>query len=335
MKGSLMPPLFGYVASHEQFPVPLLLDTTVLAEQAGFEAMWASDHFHPWQDTQGHAGHAWVTLAALTQRTQRLVLGTGVTCPTFRNNPAIAAQAFASLGVLAPGRIFLGVGTGEALNEVPTGGGWGRYAERSARLVEAITIIRALWDQDWVSYHGTYHHIEQARLFDKPTQPVPIYVAASGPKSGFLAGQHGDGLVTVGGIFGDQGQRVLEAFDAGARAAGKDPTALAKLVEVFAVVGDEDAALPGARLWQFSGAIDGLFEVADPREIRRLAEERTTPRAVLKSWIVSPDPAVHAAALSALAQQGFTHIFVHAPQEDQHRFIEVYGNEVLPAVRRS
>ncbi len=107
-----MPPVFGYVASHEQFPVPLLLETTVLAEQAGFEAMWASDHFHPWQDNQGHAGHAWVTLGALTQRTRTLVLGTGVTCPTFRNNPAVVAQAFASLGVLAPGRIFLGVGTG-------------------------------------------------------------------------------------------------------------------------------------------------------------------------------------------------------------------------------
>jgi TAT-translocated FGD2 family F420-dependent dehydrogenase len=325
---------FGYVASHEQFPVPLLLETTVLAEQAGFDAMWASDHFHPWQDNQGHAGHAWVTLAALTQRTRSLVLGTGVTCPTFRNNPANVAHAFASLGVLAPGRIFLGVGTGEALNEVPTGGGWGRYAERAARMIEAIAIIRGLWTGDWVSYQGKYYKIEQARLFDLPAQPVPIYIAAGGPKSGYVAGQHGDGLVTVGGVFGEQGQKVLAEFENGARAAGKDPAGMAKVVEIFAVVGDEQTALPGARLWQFCGAIEGLFEVADPREIRRIAEERTTPQAVLESWIVSPDPDVHVAALTALARQGFTHVFVHAPQEDQHRFIEVYGTAVLPAVRR-
>jgi TAT-translocated FGD2 family F420-dependent dehydrogenase len=330
-----MPTAFGYVASHEQFPVPLLLDTTVLAEQAGFDAMWASDHFHPWQDTQGHAGHAWISLAALTQRTRSLILGTGVTCPTFRNNPAVVAHAFASLGVLAPGRVFLGVGSGEALNEVPTGGGWGRYAERSARLVEAITIIRALWEEEWVSFHGRYYQIEQARIFDKPPQRVPIYVAAGGPKSGQLAGRHGDGLVTVGGVFGDQGQTVLAAFEEGARAAGKDPATMAKLVEIFAVLGDEEVALPGARLWQFSGAIDGLFEVPDPREIRRIAEERTTPQAVVKSWIVSPDPDVHAAALTEIARHGFTIIFIHAPQEDQHRFIEVYGSAVLPAVRRA
>ena len=330
-----MTPLFGYIAAHEQFAVPRLLETTILAEQAGFDAMWASDHFHPWQDNQGHAGHAWVTLAALTQRTTSLLLGTGVTCPTFRNNPAIVAQAFASLGVLAPGRVFLGLGTGEALNERPTGGGWGPYAERAERLVEAIAIIRSLWEQDWVSFDGRYHRIEQARLFDKPPAPIPIYVAAGGPKSARLAGQYGDGLVTVGGIFGDRGERVLGAFEEGARAAGKDPSRMARLVEVFVVVGDAQTALPGARLWQFSGAIEGLFEIADPREIRRVAEQRTTPERVLASWIVSPDPAVHVAALLELAGQGFTHIFLHAPQEDQERFIAVYGGEVLPAVRRA
>src|SRR5579885_1653737 len=280
-----MTPLIGYVASHEQFPVPYLIEMTVLAEQAGFDAMWASDHFHPWQDNQGHAGHAWITLAALTQRTSRLLLGTGVTCPTYRNNPAIVAQAFASLSVLAPGRVYLGVGTGEALNEVPTGGGWGGYKERAARLTEAISIIRALWDGEWVSYQGRYHQITNARLFDKPSQPVPIYVAAGGPKSGRLAGQYGDGLVTVGGIFGEQGRAVIDAFEQSAREAGKDPARMARLVEMFAVVGDERTALPGARLWQFSGAIDGLFDVADPREIRRIAEERTTPEAVLRHWV--------------------------------------------------
>jgi len=149
-----MPLQIGYVAAHEQFPGPELVEYGVLAEQAGFDIMWASDHFHPWQHNQGHATQAWLTLAALGQRTQRIVMGTGVTCPTYRYNPAIVAQTFASLGVFYPGRVFLGVGTGEALNEAPSGGGWGPYKERAARLREALTLIERLWTEDWVTYRG-------------------------------------------------------------------------------------------------------------------------------------------------------------------------------------
>jgi TAT-translocated FGD2 family F420-dependent dehydrogenase len=329
-----MSAMIGYVAPHEQFPVPLLLETAVLAEQAGFDATWASDHFHPWQDNQGHSGHAWLTLAALTQRTRTLLMGTGVTCLSFRNNPAIVAQAFATLGILAPGRVFLGAGTGEAVNEVPPGGGWGPYAERAARMVEAITIIRSLWEGEWVSYQGTYHHVVQARIFDKPALPVPIYVAASGPKSARLAGTHGDGLIFAG--TGEERARlVTAAFEESARAAGKDPARMPRLTEFFAVLGDQEAALRCARLWQFNGAIESLFGVADPREIRRLAEERTTPQAASRNWVISRDPAVHADALTRLIDQGFTHVFVHSPQEDQARFVEVYGREVLPLVRKA
>jgi TAT-translocated FGD2 family F420-dependent dehydrogenase len=243
-----MQPAIGYIAAHEQFPVARLIETTVLAEQAGFDMMWASDHFHPWQDNQGHAGHAWVTLAALTQRTSRITLGTGVTCPTYRNNPAIVAQAFATLSQLAPGRVFLGVGTGEALNEVPTGGGWGNYAERAERLVEAITVIRALWTEEWVTFAGRYHQVEMAHLFDKPPMPVPIYVAAGGPKTARLAGRHGDGVITVGGIFGKKGHQVTTAFAAGAQEAGKDPQSMPRLIEVFAVLGSRETAVQSARL---------------------------------------------------------------------------------------
>src|SRR5947209_17064388 len=140
----------SFVLSQEQFFITQLLELGIAAEQAGFDAVWASDHFHPWQDNQGHAGFAWATLAALGQRTARIALGTGVTCPTYRYNPAIVAQGFASLSLLYPGRVFLGVGTGEAMNEVPTGGGWGPYSERAARLVEAVRVIRRLWTGEWV-----------------------------------------------------------------------------------------------------------------------------------------------------------------------------------------
>jgi F420-dependent hydroxymycolic acid dehydrogenase len=165
----------GLALSHEQFPLPQLVELGVQAEQAGFAAVWASDHFEPWQDNLGHCGLAWVTLAALGQRTQRLLLGTGVTCPSYRYRPQLVAQAFASLGLLSPGRVFLGVGAGEAVNEVPGGGGWGDYKERTARLEEAVTLIRRLWTGEWVSHQGRYYPVEQARLYDVPSPPVPIY----------------------------------------------------------------------------------------------------------------------------------------------------------------
>lgn len=330
-----MQPQIGFVAPHEQFSVPHLIDLTVLAEQAGFDAMWASDHFHPWQDNQGHAGHAWVTLSALTQRTNRILMGTGVTCPSFRNNPAIVAQAFSTISQLAPGRVFLGVGTGEALNEVPTGGGWGTYGERAERMVEAISIIRALWERDWVSFEGKYFRVVDAHLFDKPAQPIPIYVAAGGPRSARLAGMHGDGLVTVGGIYLESEHKVAAAFEEGALAAGKNPAAMPRLLEVYAVVGGAQEAREGGRLWQFAGAIDGMLDVADPRRIREIAEERTTPEKVFANWLVSTDPAAHVEALVSHARQGFTHIFMHVPNNDQERFIDFYGQHVLPAVSKA
>src|SRR5690348_10631884 len=143
-------PRVGFVLAHEQFPAPRLVELGVSAEQAGFDELWTSDHFHPWQDNQSHAGQAWITLAALGQRTHSVRFGTGVTCPTFRYRPPIVAQAFASLGVFYPGRVFLGVGSGEALNEQPAGGGWADAHERSERMREAVEVIRKLWTGQWV-----------------------------------------------------------------------------------------------------------------------------------------------------------------------------------------
>src|SRR5258708_31762012 len=181
--------VIGLALSHEQFPLPQLVELGVQAEQAGFAAVWASDHFEPWQDNQGHSGLAWVTLAALGQRTRRILLGTGVTCPSYRYRPQIVAQAFASLGLLSPGRVFLGVGAGEALNEIPGGGGWGDYEERAARMGEAGTLMRRPWTGAWGSPPGGYYPGEQARLYCSPSPPVPIYVSALGPKSLAPAGK--------------------------------------------------------------------------------------------------------------------------------------------------
>jgi TAT-translocated FGD2 family F420-dependent dehydrogenase len=325
-------PVIGYAASHEQFAASDLIEYAVLAERAGFDALWTSDHFHPWQDNQGHCGHAWITLAAMGQRTERLLLGTGITCPIYRYNPAEIAHAFASLGVLYPSRVFLGVGTGEALNEVPAGGGWGPYRERADRLAEAITLIRRLWTEDWVTFEGRYYRLQGAKLYDKPSQPIPIYVAAGGPTSARLAGQHGDGWITGPATLGRQ--NTVRAFEEGVLASGRDPGALPKLVEPFVVVGGREEALEAARLWQFHPIEDKVRDWWDPRQIQRYAEENSSPERVMQQWIISADPQAHVDVIRRVVDAGATHVFVHPAQSDQRRFIDFYGAEVLPALRR-
>ncbi|MHB8575049.1 MAG: TIGR03557 family F420-dependent LLM class oxidoreductase [Dehalococcoidia bacterium] len=320
----------GYCGSHEQWPAPRLVELAAAAERAGFDAAWVSDHFHPWQDNQGHAGHAWITLATMAQQTTRLTLGTGVTCPTYRFRPAEVAHAFASLAAFAPGRIFLGVGTGEALNELPAGGGWGPYRERAERLVEAIDIIRRLWTGNWVSHRGTYYAVEGAKLYDPPPAPVPIYVAASGPKSLALAGTYGDGLITDPGTARDPEK--LAIFTEAARKAGKDPAALPKLVELYVTVGTRQDALAVAPLWQFGPAAGKLVNLPDPREIERRAMTLTTPDEVISRWVVSEDPEVHVAALRELETAGVTDVYIHSAQPDQQAVIDFYAKQVRPRI---
>jgi TAT-translocated FGD2 family F420-dependent dehydrogenase len=322
----------GYVLSHEQFPQPELLEIGVAAEQAGFDMLWTSDHIHPWQDNQGHAGHAWITLAALGQRTKRIPFGTGVTCPTYRYHPSVVAHAFASLGVLYPGRVFLGVGSGEALNEQAATGAWGDYGERACRFVEAVELIKALWTGEAVTHRGAYYTTEALKLYELPPQPVPIYMAAEGPKSMHLAGRYGDGLIT-------DGQTALEpemrqAFEAGASEAGRDGKAMPVHAEIFVYVGTEQEAEPVAKQWRFlPKAWSDYVDIADPRQIDRRAQQEVPLQDVLKMWTVSPDPEQHIKKLQELIAGGVTHIYVHAGNQDQPRAIQFYRDQVLPKVR--
>lgn len=324
-------PFLGYHCAAEQFPAAELVEYAVAAEAVGFQGVTVADHFHPWQDNQGHAGHAWMMLSAIGARTERLLVGTGVTCPTYRYHPAQVAHAFATLGLLYPGRVFLGVGTGEAVNEAPAGG-WGPYRERAERLVEAIRLIRRLWTEDWVDFDGRYYQVRGAKLYDKPAQPIPIYVAASGVRSARIAAQEGDGWITDHETL-RRGDAVKQAFEETACAAGKDLDALPRIVELWAVVGEREEALEAARRWQFLLSFPQVVDVPDPRAVQRLAEERATPERVLEGWVVSTDPADHVAAVRELAAAGATHLFLHSPQDDQRRAIDFYGRHVLPAVR--
>ena len=326
-------PFIGYHAAHEQYTASELVQFAVAAEEAGFDGLWVSDHFHPWQENQGHAGQAWITLAAIGQQTERLLLGTGVTCPTYRYHPAMVAHAFATLAGLYPGRVFLGVGIGEAINEFPFAG-YGPYRERVARLVEAITLIRRLWSGDWVDFEGRYYRAKGAKLYDRPPQPIPIYVAAFGPKSARMAGEHGDGWITNAEVIRWLPQS-YQGFREGARAAGKDPDRIPKLAELFVVAGDQAEALEAARPWLFAAIALEALSIPDPREVQRLAEERSSPDQIVPRWIVSPEPEAHVEAVRWLAEKGMTHIFIHGPQRDQRRLIRFYGEQVIPTLKRS
>ncbi|WP_093261215.1 F420-dependent hydroxymycolic acid dehydrogenase [Saccharopolyspora shandongensis] len=317
----------GLVLGHEQFRTPELVSLAERAEQSGFGYLWASDHLQPWQDNEGHSMFAWLTLALVSQRTRWIPFGTGVTCPFYRYHPSVVAQAFASLALLAPGRVFLGVGTGEAVNEQAGTGHYGRYAERRDRMVESIGLIRQLWTGQRISFRGRYFQTDQLRLYDVPDRPPPLYVAAGGPKSAYVAGQYGDGWITEAGSATDP--KLRAAFADGARAAGKDSDAMPKWAELFAVVGDQGVIDRAAEKWRFVAA--GGIDQPNPVAIQQAAQ-RVQLSAVTANWATGTDPAAHVGAVQRLVDAGVTP-FLRFPQDDPAQAVEFYGAQVLPKLR--
>ncbi len=327
--GSLHTPTMGFMLPHEQFTVPQLVELGEAAEQAGFGLLATSDHLQPWQANEGHAGEAWVTMGALGQRTHRAWIGPTVTCPSFRYNPAVVAQAFATLSLLTPGRIFLGVGSGEALNEQAAVGSWPNWEERSERLIEATELIRQLWGGEQVEHKGKYYNVN-AKLYDRPAKPIPLLMAANGPKAMRRAGQYADGLITDPKTW----KQYKSEFESGAQAAGKDASKMPVLVELFVVVGSENEAKASAELWRFiPKAFKTYYNVRDPQEIQKRAEAELPLEKVYGDWPVSADPQVHVKAVTELFQSGVTIVNVHSGQTNQKHVIEFYGKEVLPKVK--
>jgi G6PDH family F420-dependent oxidoreductase len=268
-------------------------------------------------------------MSAIGQRTNRVWIGPTVTCPTFRYNPAVVAEAFASLSLLYPGRIFLGVGSGEALNEQAAIGSWPKWPERSERLIEATEIIRKLWTGEQVAHTGKYYNVN-ARLYDPPTVPIPLLIAANvGPKAMYRSGQFGDGLVTDPETW----KKHKPEFEKGAKDAGKDPKQMPVLVELFVVVGDENDAKTSAELWRFlPKAFKAYFDIRDPQAIQNQATADLPLEKVYAKWPISADPDVHAKALVEQFKSGATIVNVHSGQADQKHVIEFYGKHVLPRV---
>ena len=328
--GRLRKGMFSFMLGHEQFTVPQIVMTGAMASRAGFEVLSTSDHLQPWQANEGHAGSAWVSMGALGAQAPRSWMGTTVTCPTLRYNPAVVAEAFASLSLLYPGRVFLGVGSGEALNEQAATGVWPKWEERWDRLIEAIDVIRQLWTGKDVSHSGKYYNV-QARLYDPPAQPIPLLTAANGRKSMRLAGLHGDGLITDPETW----KQHKDEWTGGAREAGKNPDDMPVLVEQFAVVGGESEAQRSAELWRFiPKAFKGYYNIADPAKIQQRAETQLSFEQVTKGWTVSTDPAKHIAKARELFDSGVSIVNIHSGQADQKSVIDFYGDHVLPAFRQ-
>ncbi len=321
--------IVGYMLAHEQFPVPELVQIGSDAAQAGFGALATSDHLQPWQANEGHSGQAWVTLGSVGSRAPSSWIGTTVTCPTMRYNPAVVAEGFASLSLLYPGRVFLGVGSGEALNEEAAIGGWPKWPERWERLVEAIDVIRALWSGQEVRHQGKYYNVN-ARLYDPPPQPIPLLTAANGRKSMRLAGQFGDGLITDPKTWKEHKSEWQDA----ASKAGKNPGRMPVLVEQFVVVGDENDARQAAELWRFiPKAFKKYYNNPSPVAIEQQADQQLPLDQVFADWAVGTDPSVHIDKINELFDSGATIVNIHSGQPDQRRVIAFYAEQVLPNFR--
>jgi len=307
------------------------LDYAVAAEKAGFEEIWCSDHFHPWFHTNAHAGFAWVWIASAAERTRKARIGTGVTCPILRYNPAIVAQAFATLGVMYPGRIFLGLGTGEAMNEMPVGHNWPNFKERVRRLEEAVKVIKLLWADKFVSFRGQYYKLRKANLYTKPDPPVPLLLAASGGTVAELAGRLADGLITI--PFPETHYRnvLFPAFERAAQAAGRDPSKLEKAVETYVSYdSDYDKALASTRCWAGT-AVPGMFKwpIYDPHEIEDIGK-LVGDRQLAEQWLIGTKPEEHIKHIEKLIRCGFTSVHITSSSPNEPATIEMYAKHVLP-----
>jgi coenzyme F420-dependent glucose-6-phosphate dehydrogenase len=309
----------GYALSCEEHDPSQLVENAARAEEAGFRFAVISDHYHPWTDRQGHSPFVWSVIGAIARATSRVAVGTGVTCPTVRIHPAVVAQAAATSAAMMPGRFFLGVGSGENLNEHIVGDRWPSADIRQDMLKEAVEIIRQLWQGGFQSYEGAYYMVENARLYTLPDEAPAIVVAAAGPKAAELAAEIGDGLV---GTAPDK--ELIEAFNA----AGGGGPIYGQITVCWAR--DEATARRTAHEWWPNAAIKGELgqELPLPRHFEQAAES-VTEDAVAEAVICSPDPERHLEGIRNYIDAGYTHVYVHQVGPDQEGFFDFYANEVL------
>ena len=326
----------GYKASAEQFGPRELVELGVRAESVGLDSVWVSDHLQPWRHEGGHAPHALTALTAIGERTERVVLGTSVLTPTFRYNPAVLAQQLATLALLNPGRVVLGVGTGEALNEISVGlPEWPDFKERWARLREAVRLMRELWAGERVTFEGDHYRTVDATIYDRPEGGVPIWVAAGGPQMARYAGRVGDGFICTSGKGMDlYTDRLLPAVDEGRAASAEPARAFTRMIEIkLSYAATREEAMEDTRFWApLSLSAEEKHRLDDPVEMAAAAD-RLPIEQVASRWIVATTPEEVVDAVRPYVDAGFDHLVVHGPGHDQERFLADLGEHVVPALR--
>jgi coenzyme F420-dependent glucose-6-phosphate dehydrogenase len=324
----------GYKASAEQFGPRQLLDFAISAENHGFDSVWTSDHYQPWRHTDGHAPNALVWLGAAAAATQRVILGTSVLTPSFRYNPAIVAQAFATLGMLAPDRVVLGVGTGESLNEVVVGVEWPDQKERFRRLKESVVLIQQLFREDFVNFEGEFYKTHNATIYDKPDTPVPVFIAGSGPAASRLAGRIADGYISTSGKPAElYTEKLLPAVTDGMEKAERAASDVEMMIEMkVSFDSDRARAMEDTKIWA-ALALSGeqKMGVEDAREMEKLA--KGVEDVAHRRWLVSDDPEEHVEQIRPYLDWGFNHLVFHFPGDDQERAMTQYAEHVLPRLR--
>jgi coenzyme F420-dependent glucose-6-phosphate dehydrogenase len=315
---------FGYALSSEEHPPNDLVRNARLAEGVGFTFALVSDHYHPWLDEQGHSPFVWSVIGGIAHATERLRLGTGVTCPTIRIHPAIIAQAAATSAAMLPGRFFLGLGTGENLNEHILGDKWPVPDERLEMLEEAIEVIRLLWEGGYQTFRGDFYDVEQARLYTLPDEPPPIVVAAAKPLAADVAGRSGDGLVSTA-----PDAELVEGY----RGAGGDGPCYAQITVCWAASEDE-AKQTAHRVWPNSALKGDLGqELPLPLHFEQ-AVENVSPEDVAETIVCGPDVERYAEHVQQYVDGGFDHIYFHQVGRDQKGFFRFWQEQLGPRLRR-
>lgn len=319
----------GYAMSSEEHAPLDLVRNARRAEEAGFTFALISDHFHPWIEQQGHSPFVWSVIGGIAQATERLELGTGVTAPIMRIHPAIIAQAAATSAAMMPGRFFLGVGTGENLNEHIFGDRWPPHDIRTEMLAEAVKVIRMLWSGETVSYWGDYYDVEDARIFTLPDTLPPIVVAASGPSAAELAGRIGDGLVST-----SPKADLVKAFQNEGNGKGADKRPRYGKFTVCWARSEEEARRTVAKWWPTSGLTGELTAelrtfVHFEQATRMLSEEQ-----IAEPFVLGPDPEKHLRGIQEYLDAGFDHVYVHQIGPDQEGFFKFYEQEIMPQMRQ-
>lgn len=331
----------GYKASAEQFDPRELVEIAVAAEAHGMESVAVSDHFQPWRHEGGHAPFSLSWMAAVGERTSTIMIGTSVMTPTFRYNPAVIAQAFATMGCLYPGRIMLGVGTGEALNEVATGfrgagtQDWPEFKERFARLREAVQLMRQLWSEDRVNFEGEYYSTHDASIYDRQDGGIPVYIAAGGPVVARYAGRSGDGFICTSGKGMElYTESLIPAVKEGADKVGREFTDIDRMIEIkLSYDTDSEVALENTRFWApLALSKEQKHDITDPIEMEKAADSLPIEQ-IASRWIVGSDPETIVEQIKQYTDAGLNHLVFHAPGQDQRRFLELFERDLAPRLR--